>query len=197
VARAPVPVQRQEVPLDEDLPLPTGAGDTGAGGAADAAPASQEEVAAPPPRDESVALSAMSEPARTVPVDAPVVQRWAVLPADPSLNTVVCNGIGGLRVQVGVIGDADQTRCLSDCVRQHEQSHLADAVAAKPDLCKTQPAGGVIGATPGAEQNATEFKASNVEIACLQGKQAAADATCKPIIAARITQMQAYRDRFK
>jgi hypothetical protein len=204
VARALVPVQRQDVPLDEDLPLPTGAlaGGPGAdgmgvGGDADAASASQEEIAAPPLRDENVALSAISEPARTVPVDAPVVQRWGVLPANPSLNTVVCDGTGGLRVQVGVIGNADETGCLSDCVRQHEQSHLADAVAAKPDICKSQAAGGVIGATPGGEQNATEFKASNVEIACLQGKQAAADAKCKPIITARITQMKAYRDRFK
>jgi hypothetical protein len=82
-------------------------------------------------------------------------------------------------------------------MRRHEESHMADAVAAKPDICKSQPAGGAIGATQGAELNATEFKASNVEIACLQGKQAAADAKCKPIITARITQMKAYRDRFK
>jgi uncharacterized protein DUF4157 len=124
-----------------------------------------------------------------------MLMRWhADGPADTGLNTIVCNGKGGIRVQLGGTGTADQTTCLSACMRVHEQSHRADALAANKDVCKEQTDGTQV--VFNGEQKASEVKASNAEITCLKGKAKTANATCKPIIKERIKQMKAYRDSF-
>jgi hypothetical protein len=135
---------------------------------------------------------------KTIPSNQITVQRWHVDgPSDASLNTIVCDGSGGVRVQLGNVGNADQTRCLSDCVRQHEGSHRSDALAANANLCRDKADGSQVLMDGRPEQQASEIAASNVEIACLQGRLPTADATCRPIITARITQMEAYRDSFR
>jgi hypothetical protein len=127
-----------------------------------------------------------------------ILQRWSVNgPADASLNTIVCNGKGGIRVQLGNTGNADQTACLSDCMRRHEESHRADALASNAKLCKGKTDGSQVTFSSTAEQKASEIKASNAEINCLKGKAKKASVKCKPIIKDRITQMKGYRDSFK
>jgi hypothetical protein len=127
-----------------------------------------------------------------------VLQRWSVNgPSVATLNTIVCDGADGISVQLGGTGDADQTRCLSDCMRSHEQSHAADALAANKDICKGKASGSQVNTAAGAEQKATEIKASNAELACLRPQVPKVGTVCKRIIEARITQMEAYRDSFK
>jgi hypothetical protein len=118
-------------------------------------------------------------------------------PAPGGVNTIVCDGSNGIRVQTGATGDANQSACLSDCIRKHEESHRADAIATNADVCKGLADGIRVDASDVPEQKATEIKASNVEIDCLNAKKPKASATCKPIIDGRITQMQGYRDSFK
>jgi hypothetical protein len=127
----------------------------------------------------------------------PIVQRWSVGAPVAGINTIVCDGSGGVATQIGYIGNATETACLRDCVEVHENSHKSDAIAANANICNGATAGNTVRADAGAQQKATEIKASNAEIACLQAKLAGASATCKPIITARITQMEQFRDSFK
>jgi hypothetical protein len=130
--------------------------------------------------------------------DSTILQRWSVNgPANSALNTIVCDGSGGIRVQLGGTGDADQTRCLSDCMRRHEESHRADALAADANLCKGKADGSQVNMNGTAEQSASEIKASNAEINCLTPQVSKVGPVCKSIIERRIKQMETYRDSFK
>jgi len=126
----------------------------------------------------------------------PVLQRWhSDGAADTSTNTIVCDGKGGVRVQLGGTGTPAQAACLSDCIEKHEQSHRSDALGAKPEVCKDQTDGTQV--TFNGEQKPSEIKASNVEIDCLNAKLPGAGADCKETIKSRIEQMKGYRDSFK
>ena len=129
---------------------------------------------------------------------AGVIQRWSADgPADPSINTIVCDGAGDVRVQIGTGNDAKKLPCMVDCMRKHEGSHRADALAADPSVCKRQANGSQVNMKDVGEQKPSEFKASQVEIDCLNAKLPAASKACDPAIRRRITQMIAYRDSFK
>jgi hypothetical protein len=124
------------------------------------------------------------------------IQRWhANGPADPLKNTIVCDGKGGVTTQLGATGDADQTRCLKDCMQKHEESHRSDALTAKADICKGQAANTQV--TFNGEQKASEIKASNVEINCIKPQLPKVGEVCKKIMQERIKQMEKYRDSFK
>jgi hypothetical protein len=126
------------------------------------------------------------------------LQRWSVDgPAVATLNTIVCDGSGGVRVQLGGTGNADQTRCLSDCMRSHELSHRADVLAVNADICKDKADGSQVNTAAGDEQKATEIKASNAEIDCLTPQIPRVGEVCKKIIQDRVTQMRAFRDSFR
>jgi hypothetical protein len=133
---------------------------------------------------------------QTMPVGNPILQRWSIGDPVPGINTIVCDGSGGITTQLGATGNADQTRCLRDCIEEHEQSHRTDALAENANICSGVTAGRTVRPNAGTQRNQTEIRASNVEIACLRGKLPTADATCRPIINSRITQMEAYRDSF-
>ncbi len=128
--------------------------------------------------------------------DTATIQRWSVNgPANPALNTIVCDGSGGIAVQAGATGNAQQTACLRDCIVRHEESHRADALAENANICNGKRAGSQLLFGPG-QQGPSEIRASNVEIGCLRAKLPRASDVCRPIINARITQMEAYRDSF-
>jgi RHS repeat-associated protein len=120
-------------------------------------------------------------------------------PPDPGKNTIVCNGHGGVRVQLGfpgTLGGPKEQKCLIDCARAHEESHIADTVAANPKVCKGK-ADGVILKFPPATTAASEITASNAEIDCLWKKYHEDCKDCKQIILNRIGDVEAYRDGFK
>jgi uncharacterized protein DUF4157 len=124
------------------------------------------------------------------------LQRKAVTGApDPAINTIICDGSGGISVQLGNTGTADQTACLSDCMKKHEETHKADALADNAKICDGQSANRIVTFDTQAERSATEIKSSNAEIDCLKAKPETAK--CKTIIKDRIKQMKTYRDSFK
>jgi hypothetical protein len=134
---------------------------------------------------------------------AGMLQRWTTDgAADPGINTIVCDGSGGVRVQLSNSDKSPCVPCDIDCQIKHEQSHRADALASDPRVCKrwywsdyqdsTQ-----VSMSDTTEQKASEIKASQVEIDCLNAKLPTASATCKPCHENRIKQMIAYRDSFK
>jgi Domain of unknown function (DUF4157) len=135
-------------------------------------------------------MAGRAEPAATI-------QRWSADgPAPGTTNTIVCDGSGGIRVQIGTANDATGLACMRDCLEAHEASHGADALAANAKVCDGAANGSQVVFGAG-EQKPSEIKASQAEIDCLNAKLPTANATCKPRIQQRITQMIAYRDSFK
>jgi hypothetical protein len=134
---------------------------------------------------------------QAAPNGSTILQRWSIGDPVAGINTIVCNGSGGITTQLGATGNADQTRCLKDCIESHEQSHRADALAEKANICSGVAAGKTVRPDAGAQQKATEIKASNAEINCLTPQLPKVGEVCKNIMQARIKQMEAYRDSFK
>jgi len=127
----------------------------------------------------------------------PMLQRWSIGDPVAGINTIVCDGKGGVTTQLGATGNADQTRCLKDCMEAHEQSHRSDALAEKANICSGVAAGKTVRADAGAQQKATEIKASNAEIDCIKPQVPKVGEVCKKIMQDRISQMEKYRDSFK
>ena len=66
----------------------------------------------------------------------PVLQRWSADgPAPAGTNTIVCDGSGGIRVQIGTGNDPTALPCVLDCLTRHEESHRSDALAANAAVC--------------------------------------------------------------
>ena len=105
-------------------------------------------------------------------------------PADPTINTIVCNRQGGIRVQLGSPGTPEQATCYGDCMQQHEGSHKSDALASNPRVCRGAADGIQVGFSNERERAASEITASTVEINCLNAKrrQRNCDDRCKQLV---------------
>jgi RHS repeat-associated protein len=118
--------------------------------------------------------------------------------SDPALNTIVCDGYGGVRVQYGNANGAGVSPCLQACIVAHEQFHANTAQKAAPNVCAGKGDGTQVLFSDAGEQRPDEVAASEAEINCLNR---AKESTCKPCdkasADARITQMEGYRDSFK
>jgi RHS repeat-associated protein len=112
-------------------------------------------------------------------------------PEDPNVNTIICNGQGGIEVQI-----VDTDTCITDCERAHEEKHKRDALASAPHICRNAPSGTSI-LVFGPQRNATEIAASAIEILCLQKKLKKGCDNCRQDIEDRIRTMRTYRDGFK
>ena len=130
-------------------------------------------------------------------IGRPALQRWSVEAPVPGINTIVCDGTGGITTQLGAVGDANHVRCRRDCVETHEQSHRADALYENPKICKGEAAGRTVRPHRGNQKKETERFASSAEIDCLTTKLPTADAVCRPILLNRIQQMREYRESFE
>ena len=120
---------------------------------------------------------------------------------DPRKNTIVCDGPGKLRVQFGypeTLGGPKEQKCLIDCARVHEESHIKDTLAANPKVCNGQ-VDGAIPRFPTANTAASEITASNAELDCLRDKleHGCKKEGCGSIILNRIQDVEAYRNGFQ
>lgn len=121
-------------------------------------------------------------------------------PAKPGVNTIVCNGSGGIRIQIGG-PPPPQAKCAEECMLLHERRHIRDVTADNPRVCEGVPDGIKVGFSHGSKQEAaTEIAASNIEIECLKklkNKKGSCDTCNQDLIDKRIAQMRRYRDGFK
>jgi RHS repeat-associated protein len=120
------------------------------------------------------------------------IKRYA---PDPKANTIICNGNGGLEIQLGNLGSPQEKKCLKDCYRAHEASHLADMMK-DPDsgvVCQGIARGVTLGFKFLKEHDASEVVASNAEIDCLKEKQKHECAACFQIIIDAIAAAEDYR----
>jgi RHS repeat-associated protein len=123
--------------------------------------------------------------------------KWGIDESDAKINTIVCDGKGGIEVQIGTANDAEALKCTKGCIEAHERSHMADALAFDKNICKDVAKGRIPGFLDQKERSESEIKASNVEITCLEAELKKCPAECKDTIKRRIKQMEEYRDGFK
>lgn len=122
--------------------------------------------------------------------------QWTTAPPDPTLNTIVCDGTGGIDIQIGSPGPPDVFKCVGDCMRQHEQYHRREALADSPRVCKGKAHGVLVGPTSLQQQAATETAAIAIEIDCLKKKAQSAGCNCKKEIDDRVKRLERYREKF-
>lgn len=94
-------------------------------------------------------------------------------PADPNKNTIVCDGKGGIRVQLsrdyGLLPDL--AKCVGDCVRQHEELHIMQALLSNPTVCIGAQDGIQVGYSNNIEQDRSEIAGYAREKQCLEEKK--------------------------
>jgi len=120
------------------------------------------------------------------------------LPPDPRANTIVCDGHGHIRVQIGfpeTLGDGSPKaiQCLIGCARVHEESHRADALASNPKVCKGKGLKGRIVASEPPATRASEVRADDAELDCLRNELDHGCKGCGPIILERVTEVENHR----
>ncbi|MGB5056577.1 MAG: RHS repeat-associated core domain-containing protein [Nitrospirales bacterium] len=118
--------------------------------------------------------------------------------ANPKDNTIVCDGNGGIMLQVPDSNfDSLETLCgAKDCVKAHERSHFSEADVRNPGVCKNRPAGAQVFFSHG-EQQDSEYKAYSQQIRCLKQKSNRAQCACKSTLSQAITNAQKQQARFK
>ena len=59
-------------------------------------------------------------------------------PAPPpkKLNTIVCDGKGGIEVQIGSDNGYQDQKCCVNCMKEHEKFHIEDVKNRNPNVCK-------------------------------------------------------------
>jgi RHS repeat-associated protein len=60
---------------------------------------------------------------------------------NPNIGTIICNGSGGIDVQFPANISPMAEKCLGDCLRAHEISHISDIRRLGPGACKGQARG--------------------------------------------------------
>jgi hypothetical protein len=94
----------------------------------------------------------------------------AILTPNPTLNTTVCDGKGGVAIQIGDPKWLITSTCAMKCLLAHEGMHVWQILQTSPTICAGQPAGVTIGTANSAEGHWTsEAEAYGVEADCLAG----------------------------
>jgi RHS repeat-associated protein len=117
----------------------------------------------------------------------------------PVVNRAVCDGSDGMTPRlVRAPDEAKQIQCGSkDCVSEHEESHIADILAANPKVCKGAKYGMIPAWRDPQDYHASEVKANNAEIKCLWGKMKGACTDCKTFLFDKISEAESDRDFHK
>jgi RHS repeat-associated protein len=131
-------------------------------------------------------------------IDPTGLQEITLLPKEqaPVVNSAVGSGVaGGMTPRlVKAPDEAEQIKCGSkDCVRVHEESHIADLLAANPKVCKGAKYGRIPAWNDPRDYHASEVKANIAEIDCLWGKMKNACNECKMFLFNKISEAEGDR----
>lgn len=91
-------------------------------------------------------------------------------PASPAISTIICDGKGGIEVQIRPMSKDELSCGIDECTREHESAHQRDASKANPNICLGKPKGTQIVMT-NAEQKISEYVAYGKTINCYKRKQ--------------------------
>jgi RHS repeat-associated protein len=117
-------------------------------------------------------------------------------PAASDINTIVCNGSGGIAVQIPT--DQDLSCGIGNCIWRHENQHRREALASNPSVCRNVAKGIQVDFSNDQEGKASEIAASTIEIDCLEAalKKAKCD-HCKEDIQQYKKKVEDYRRYFE
>jgi RHS repeat-associated protein len=115
--------------------------------------------------------------------------KLSIGPPNPNVNTVVCDGSGGMRVQLAPQFVATHSSDMQFCAILHEQSHIDSTNLIDPDICEGADDGATVRKTA-SERAGSEYVATTLELDCLRG--IAQDCEVKR----RIVFLTAYRNTF-
>lgn len=117
-------------------------------------------------------------------------------PASPEDNTIICNGLGGIAIQIPK--DQDLSCGIGNCIWRHENQHRREALASNPGICRNVAKGIQVDFSNNQERKAGEIAASTVEINCLEAalKKAKCD-HCKEDIQQYKKKVEDYRSFYE
>ena len=148
-----------------------------------------EEAAARARRDSAARIDAEGTPGPF---------RLSIGASDPRLNTVVTDGEGGLRIQIGTTNSPDSHPLLFDGIRVHEQQHIDDMLeyGTNLNILSGQPEGQVI-LVPLSEINVLERRGNRAELDFLRRQIPHPSQSADSEIRQRIRQVERYYVRFR
>jgi RHS repeat-associated protein len=115
-------------------------------------------------------------------------------PPLPTQNTVICDGKGGFKVQIGG-QNIRREPCLIECAEAHERQHIQDLQVVAPNVCKGQPYAHTVRPSNKEEKRRLEMNGYKVEIECLRNKLECGD--CNEVAQERINQLESEREQYK
>jgi RHS repeat-associated protein len=110
-------------------------------------------------------------------------------------NTIVCDGKGGIRLQLEDLKDPIHIKCLLPGLTAHEQCHKDETLKTSPDVCKGKPDGAMIVRDTDDELNATEISCIPKEID-KNWEMAKANKECRCSVVDRNIDLEVYRETF-
>ncbi|MGH8321682.1 MAG: RHS repeat domain-containing protein [Gammaproteobacteria bacterium] len=120
-------------------------------------------------------------------------------PPDKSQNTVICDSAGNMVPQVVQYNNLNDV-CLGDCLKTHEEQHIADLKRIGTLACQGKPQGTRVTFDTLKQDYASEVRAYNAEINCLKAKLKAMKCDndqCRTIVNNRIIQIRSYMKRYE
>lgn len=118
--------------------------------------------------------------------------------AEPWRNTIICDGSGGIVVQVPLDISPNRLRCgVRDCKAEHENYHLGQALKRSPNICLGQRRGAVVPALEQAERVKEEINAHGIEINCLLKKLKNSSCDCKDTLEQEIGEVSDEREKYR
>lgn len=122
--------------------------------------------------------------------------------APNDLNTIICNGSGGIMPHISPDINPDRLRCgVRGCQIQHEMSHIADALKANPSVCMTRfgpkPFGTLVRPSSVEEKLIGEIEGYKIEGECLSKLLQDASCDCKDVLQAELGGVDAKRSEYR
>jgi len=132
-------------------------------------------------------------------IDPSGMQKIGRTPLNPNNDTIVCNGHGGIRVQLGDHSKyPPEAQCIIQCEIVHEEFHIGYALGQSPTVCFGEKDMTKVVPRDIKEGAEGEVSASNVELACLENLKTKIETkpcpSCSPkVVEKRIEQVKHYR----
>jgi RHS repeat-associated protein len=116
----------------------------------------------------------------------------------PNRGWPICNGRDGVTIQYPNLPPKGM-KCLGDCLREHELVHVLDLRRASPTVCRNMPRGAIPRFDTTAQDFASELRAYDAELQCLQRKlRDMSDCDdCKALVEWRIGDIPKQRRRYE
>ncbi len=118
--------------------------------------------------------------------------------AEPWQNTIVCDGQGGIIIQVPSDISPNRLRCgVRDCKKDHENYHLEQALLRTPNFCLGKRRGAKVSTYDQVEHDTEEYIAHGIEITCLVKKLKNPPCGCNDTLEKELSDISDEREKYR